>query len=87
MKEVAYDVFDKYPALPPNKYWGELKNDAAGLCFDTFGRHPPESAGASGCHGFGGNQLIRLNTEGQLTSGEWCLHAQGNDQVQVKHFK
>lgn len=27
---------------------------------------------SSGCHGFGGNQLFRLNTEGQLTSGEWC---------------
>ena len=42
MKEVAYDVFDKYPKLPPNKYWGELRNEASGLCLDTHGRHPPE---------------------------------------------
>ena len=42
MKEVAYDVFDKYPKLPPNKLWGELKNEAAGICLDTHGRHPPE---------------------------------------------
>ena len=42
MKEVAYDVFEKYPRLPPNQYWGELKNEAANLCLDTHGRHPPE---------------------------------------------
>ena len=29
MKEIAYDVFDKYPRLPPNKHWGELKNEAS----------------------------------------------------------
>ena len=59
MKEVAYDVFDKYPRLPPNKHWGELENSATGQCPDTFGRHPPEKAGVSGCHGFGGAQMLR----------------------------
>ena len=87
MKEIAYDVFDKYPPLPPNQHWGELKNDALGLCFDTFGRHPPESVGASMCHGYGGNQLIRLNTKGQMTSGEWCLHAEGKDKIVVAWCK
>eukprot|EP00088_Acartia_fossae_P003437 TRINITY_DN11449_c0_g1_i1.p1 TRINITY_DN11449_c0_g1~~TRINITY_DN11449_c0_g1_i1.p1 ORF type:complete len:607 (+),score=117.67 TRINITY_DN11449_c0_g1_i1:29-1849(+) len=87
MKEIAYDVFDKYPPLPPNQHWGELKNDALGLCFDTFGRHPPESVGASMCHGYGGNQLIRLNTQGQMTSGEWCLHAEGKDKIVVAWCK
>lgn len=24
MKNVAYDVLDKYPELPPNIYWGEV---------------------------------------------------------------
>lgn len=42
MKEVAYDVFEKYPRLPPNEYWGELRNEASSLCLDTHGRHPPE---------------------------------------------
>ena len=42
MKEVAYDVFEKYPRLPPNQHWGELRNEAANLCLDTHGRHPPE---------------------------------------------
>ncbi len=42
MHEVAYDVFDKYPPLPPNKFWGELRNLANNFCLDTGGRHPPE---------------------------------------------
>ena len=71
MKEVAYDVFDKYPRLSPNKHWGELKNSATGRCPDMFVTYPPEKAGVNGCHGFGGAQMLRLNTEGQLTSGEW----------------
>ena len=81
-QEIAYDVLEKYPPLPPNKHWGELRNEATGVCLDTFGRHPPEAAGASGCHGYGGNQLLRLNTQGQMTSGEWCLKAESTDQVQ-----
>lgn len=24
MKEIAYDVLDKYPELPPNTHWGEV---------------------------------------------------------------
>ena len=75
MKEIAYDVFDKYPRLPPNKFWGELKNAGSSSCLDTFGRHPPGKMGVSGCHGYGGAQLFRLNTEGQLASGEWCAAA------------
>ena len=42
MKEIAYDVFEKYPKLPANKFWGELRNEANDNCLDTFGRHPPE---------------------------------------------
>ena len=44
MKEVAYDIFDKYPRLPPNKFWGDLINVGTGgqYCLDTYGRHPPE---------------------------------------------
>ena len=63
MKEIAYDVFDKYPKLPPNKFWGEMKNEGAGTCVDTMGKHPPSAIGASGCHGGGGYQLMLLNTE------------------------
>ena len=24
MKEIAYDVLEKYPELPPNIHWGEV---------------------------------------------------------------
>ncbi|KAK6012903.1 hypothetical protein OSTOST_21918 [Ostertagia ostertagi] len=37
----------------------------------------PGPLGINACHGFGGNQLIRLNTEGQLAQGEWCLTPKG----------
>ena len=44
MKEVAYDIMDKYPRLPPNQFWGDLINVGMGhnYCLDTYGRHPPE---------------------------------------------
>jgi len=103
MKEVAYDVLEKYPPLPPNKVWGELKNVANGFCLDSQGRHPPEQVwkatcylsprrnlpqiSASGCHGFGGNQLFRLNTHGQLTSGEWCSELNSNGALSVTWCK
>ena len=39
MKEIAYDVFDKYPKLPPNKNWGEMKNAGSktvSFCFPSL---------------------------------------------------
>jgi len=80
MKEIAYDVLDKYPRLPPNQHWGTLANAGSRQCLDTYGRHPPEQAGTSGCHGYGGAQMFRLNTQGQLTSGEWCIKADKRQQ-------
>ena len=85
MKEIAYDVFDKYPKLPPNKFWGDLKNVGSGQCLDTFGKHPPEKAGISGCHGYGGAQMFRLNTEGQLTSGEWCMKTDKREGITISY--
>ena len=73
MKEVAYDVLEMYPPLPPNKHWGILGNLGSNLCLDTYGRHPPEHLGTSECYVDEGDQLFRLNTQGQLTSGEWCM--------------
>ena len=83
MTEVAYDVFDKYPKLPPNKFWGELKNLGSSSCLDTYGRHPPGEMGVSGCHGYGGAQLFRLNTQGQLSSGEWCASGDKSESVTI----
>ena len=81
MTEIAYDVLEKYPKLPPNEHWGEVRSEASGKCIDTFGRHPPQKTGTSGCHGQGHSQLLMLNTEGRLTSGEWCLKVMGEEVV------
>ncbi|KAL3091711.1 hypothetical protein niasHT_024293 [Heterodera trifolii] len=73
LERIAYDVVVSYPFLPPNDVWGEAKNPATGKCIDTMGQAVPGTMGATPCHGYGGNQLIKLNTEGQMTQGEWCI--------------
>jgi polypeptide N-acetylgalactosaminyltransferase len=78
MKYVAYDVPKSYPLLPENDVWGEAKNPATGKCIDTMGNPIPGRVGATQCHGYGGNQIIRLNKEGQMTQGEWCIRPVGN---------
>lgn len=73
MDEVAYDVTDKFPNLPPNLHWGELRCAATEQCLDTTGRQPPAIMAVQFCHGRGNNQLIRLNAAGQLGVGERCI--------------
>uniref|UniRef100_A0A6M2DNN9 Polypeptide N-acetylgalactosaminyltransferase n=1 Tax=Xenopsylla cheopis TaxID=163159 RepID=A0A6M2DNN9_XENCH len=75
MENVAYDVLDKFPELPGNIHWGELRSRANGNCLDTLGHSPPALMATQHCHGFGNNQLIRLNAAGQLGVGERCIEA------------
>lgn len=75
MENVAYDVLDKFPELPPNLEWGELRSGATSSCLDTLGHAPPSLMAMQHCHGFGNNQLIRLNAKGQLGVGERCIEA------------
>ncbi|VVC39999.1 Nucleotide-diphospho-sugar transferases,Glycosyltransferase 2-like,Ricin B, lectin [Cinara cedri] len=75
MENVAYDVYTKFPELPPNLHWGELRNIGKSTCLDTRGRQPPSLVGLELCHGQGNNQLFRLNTKGQLAVGERCIAA------------
>uniref|UniRef100_A0A224XKM4 Polypeptide N-acetylgalactosaminyltransferase n=1 Tax=Panstrongylus lignarius TaxID=156445 RepID=A0A224XKM4_9HEMI len=77
MDNVAYDVTDKFPELPPNIHWGELRNVATQNCMDTMGQPAPTVMGMSHCHGQGNNQLLRLNAKGQLGAGERCIDADG----------
>ena len=65
----------QYPQLPPNLHWGEMKNTATSKCLDGMGRQPPSLIGIQHCHGYGNNQLIRLNASGQLGIGERCVEA------------
>lgn len=83
MENVAYDVLTSFPLLPNNDVWGEARNTHTGKCLDRMGGIPGP-LGASGCHGYGGNQLLRLNTEGQFAQGEWCLTPRGN-KIQADH--
>ncbi|XP_055711285.1 N-acetylgalactosaminyltransferase 7 [Phlebotomus papatasi] len=75
MDNVAYDVFDKFPPLPANTHWGELRSVAQDTCLDAMGRSPPSIMGLQHCHGYGNNQLMRLNGAGQLGTGERCVEA------------
>uniref|UniRef100_A0AC34G0V9 Polypeptide N-acetylgalactosaminyltransferase n=1 Tax=Panagrolaimus sp. ES5 TaxID=591445 RepID=A0AC34G0V9_9BILA len=54
---------------------GEISNPSTKLCFDTMGKKTGESAGASPCHGIGGNQAWSLTKEGQIRSDETCISA------------
>lgn len=47
MENVAYDVYDKFPKLPKNVYWGMVKNRASGDCLDTMGKAAPAYIGKS----------------------------------------
>uniref|UniRef100_A0AC35UIM3 Polypeptide N-acetylgalactosaminyltransferase n=1 Tax=Rhabditophanes sp. KR3021 TaxID=114890 RepID=A0AC35UIM3_9BILA len=71
MTKVAPDLLEDFPLLPDNFVWGEAKNVKSGKCLDVGG--PETILSAHGCHGFGGNQLLRLNVEGRLSQGEWCI--------------
>jgi len=42
---------------------------------DTLGHGPPSLMAVQHCHGFGNNQLMRLNAKGQLGVGERCIEA------------
>lgn len=75
IKNVAPDMLKKFPKLPPNTQLGSLVNMVTRSCLDTLGRAAPSQMGASPCSGQGNNQLMRLNSKGQLGIGERCVDA------------
>ncbi|GAB1602272.1 N-acetylgalactosaminyltransferase 7-like [Argonauta hians] len=85
MDNIAYDVYDKFPPPPENKAWGEIASlSESNLCWDTYGQPPGGSAiGLRSCHHFGGNQLFRLNVQGQLATGERCIDSDNLDTMTV----
>ncbi|KAL0267144.1 UNVERIFIED_CONTAM: hypothetical protein PYX00_009494 [Menopon gallinae] len=82
MENVAPDLLKKFPVPPPNLYWGELHNSATQKCMDTMGHGPPATMGVSHCHGLGNNQLVRLNSKGQMSIGERCVDG-GRDGIKL----
>lgn len=78
MEKVAYDLVKKFPLPPPNKVWGECQNVQNNVCLDVRGAGFGEPIGVSGCHHMFGNQLFRLNTQGEISSGEHCFVSDKN---------
>lgn len=88
MKNHARSVFKDFPPLPSNLEWGEIHSEAErNQCLDSTGAHPPSVIMLSVCHGRGGNQLFRLNEEGQLGLGERCIDANNDGSVSVHYCK
>lgn len=80
MENIAYDVEAKYPILPPNVAWGEVRSRRHNnLCLDQMGSLPPSRVSAVGCHSQGGNQLFRINEKGMMNVGEWCIEGNGQE--------
>jgi len=82
LDNVAYEMADKYPEPPPNHVWGEMRNENyKEWCADTLNNHFGRPIGISGCHHQGGNQLFRINVEGEWSSGENCFASEGDNVV------
>ncbi|KAH9508603.1 N-acetylgalactosaminyltransferase 7 [Bulinus truncatus] len=76
MENVAYDVYEHYPAPPPNKAWGEIrfKDSKSNLCWDSGPMQEDNSkVSLKYCHGSGHSQQYRLNVQGQIGIGERCI--------------
>lgn len=65
-----------------------FRSVAVSKCLDTLGHSPPAMMAIQHCHGFGNNQLMRLNAKGQLGVGERCIEAdsQGNLEYTISYF-
>ncbi|KAL8619999.1 hypothetical protein ACOMHN_015281 [Nucella lapillus] len=86
MENVAYDVYDMFPRLPPNKAWGEVKEKHGSRCWDSLGQTVGGGPiGAYGCHSLGGSQLFRINTKGQIGVGERCILAPNGDTLHIQN--
>lgn len=81
IKNVAYDMVEKYPKLPPNIQLGSLVNVGSRNCLDTLGRSAPAGMGVSMCNGHG--VQFRLNAQGQLGVGERCVDANTSGAKQI----
>ncbi|XP_076463576.1 N-acetylgalactosaminyltransferase 7-like isoform X2 [Babylonia areolata] len=85
MENVAYEVYDKFPKLPPNKAWGEVRQPSTQHCWDSLNQGVGGEVGLRMCHMMGNSQLYRINTKGQLGLGERCLEAPGGDTLHIRY--
>ncbi len=67
------NIYPESP-LPVNFYHvGSIQNVELNYCIDTMGHKEDEDAGASFCHGQGGNQLFEYSKSHQIVMGTLCL--------------
>jgi len=78
MEKVAHELVRKFPFPPKNKVWGECVNAQHKVCLDIRGAQFGQPITVSQCHHRFGNQLFRLNVEGELSSGEHCFISDKN---------
>jgi polypeptide N-acetylgalactosaminyltransferase len=82
LDNVAYEMAEKYPLPPANHVWGEMRNDKyQQSCADALDNQYGRPIGVSGCHHQGGNQLFRINVEGEWSTGEHCFISEGDNIV------
>jgi len=85
LDNVAYEMAEKYPLPPANRVWGEMRNEGhKDWCADTLSGDFGRPLGVSGCHHQGGNQLFRINVEGEWSSDERCYIPEG-DSIVSRH--
>lgn len=86
MDNVATEVLQDFPAPPPNVAWGEIRIRESGKCWDTKGELAGGGPfGLSRCHHYGGGQLFRLNSKGQMGYGERCIDRYQSKKISVHH--
>jgi len=72
------NIYPESP-LPLNFYHvGSITNVEINYCIDTMGHKEGEDAGATFCHGQGGNQLFEYSKLHHIAMGSVCLDTNGS---------
>ncbi|XP_070180117.1 N-acetylgalactosaminyltransferase 7-like isoform X2 [Littorina saxatilis] len=85
MENVAYEVYEKFPKLPPNKAWGEVRLPTTNECWDSLNQGPGGEVSMRMCHMQGFGQLYRINTKGQIGLGERCIDSPNGDTLHIRY--
>lgn len=87
MDNVAFDVYDRFPALPPNVAWGEVRNTYGNRhCWSIATANVGDPVRTSTCgspHTQLGIQHFRINVKGQIAIGERCITELANDTLHI----
>jgi polypeptide N-acetylgalactosaminyltransferase len=86
VENIAFEVLEKFPPPPPNIGWGEIALRYDNICWDTRGQHPGTGPiGVYSCHHAGGNQMFRVNSQGQIAHGERCIDSHSSNTLHMAY--